>query len=116
MLILFSTVLFNLAYNIKVNHANTLIAPDYIGIFAAMIAVFTGGFLVVPKGYQITTPWITAAFILVTLVIGLIGLSILIKSCGNKQLNKLLTLNYSLIAICLIALVHDAVSKHTLWQ
>ncbi len=116
MLILFSTVLFNLAYNVKLQHPNTLIAPDYIGIIAAMIALFSGGFLVVPKGYQISTPWITVAFVLVTLVIAFIGLSILIKSRANIRLNKLLTLNYSLVAIFLIALVHDAVSKHTLWQ
>lgn len=116
MLILFSTVLFNFAYNLTQKNANTLVIPDYIGTAAALFALFTGGFLITPKGYQVTTPWITLAFILVTTIITLIGFSVLVKSRKNKQFNILLTLNYSIMIVCLIGLVHDAVSKHTIWQ
>lgn len=115
-LLLFGMVFFNLAYTIRSTSANTLLATEYIGIAAAMIMLVTGGMLVIPKGYLFTTPWINAAFVFLTVVICQIGLSIYLKSHDNQKLNKFLTLNYIVMIIIIVGIIHDAVTKHTLWQ
>jgi L-asparagine transporter-like permease len=77
---------------------------------------FTGAMLVIPKGFTFITPWINAAFAFVSVISIQIGLGIYLKTFYFNKVKWLISLNYSVMLIILIAIIHDAVTKHTLWQ
>lgn len=114
-LTLFGLVLFNLISLLITPKKMLSIHTDYFSVIVMIILFVTASFLVIPKGYTFATPWINIAFTFLTLIMIQMCLSIYLKIKKN-HLKKLLTLNYGVMVIILMMIIHDAVSKHTLWQ
>lgn len=85
---------------------------DKVMLGLALFALITGTLLVYPKHFTFHTPWIQAAYVLVILfcvaIVGLIYLK-------NKQTSRLwlVNLSYFVLAVLLMFVVHDAVTKTT---
>lgn len=75
----------------------------------SLIALITGTLLVYPKNYTFHTPWIKAAYLLLSLFI-IIASLLNMRKLKNKQL--LLGI-YSLLIMMLLIVAHDAVRKST---
>ena len=114
-LTLFGIILFNLAHQLTVKKNTLSISTDYLSLLIIVLLFGTASFLVIPKGYTFATPWINMAFTLLTLITLQVCLSLYVK-IKKPHLRNMLTLNYGIIIIMLIMIIHDAVTKHTLWQ
>ena len=79
-------------------------------LWLAIFAVLTGTLLVYPKHFTFHTPWIEAAYLLVTLFI--IAVFVL-KRLPNLP-NYLKIISYILLITLLVCVIHDAVTKTAL--
>jgi hypothetical protein len=85
---------------------------DNVMIGLALLAMMTGTLLVYPKHFTFHTPWIQAAYLLVTLFcVAVIGLIYLKKQHVSRL--WLINLSYFALAILLLLVIHDAVTKTT---
>jgi hypothetical protein len=75
-----------------------------------LLAMLTGTLMVYPKHFTFHTPWIQAAYLLVTLFA--LGIFTLLKLKDKQWRGVRLVVYVALIAM-LLALVHDAVTKTT---
>ncbi len=84
-------------------------------IIMMTIGMITGAFLVYPKGFTFHTPWIRAAFELLTMSIVLLGIQNLWrrKKTPTTVSQRIFRLNYVVIIILMVLLTHDAITKHT---
>lgn len=114
-LTLTGVILFNGVMSFKTTDT-TLVKFDVLGLGAAILLYLTGASLVAPKGFTFATPWISAAFMFLAILAIQFGATIYAKSFGFNKLNRLINLNYIIMIVIAIAIIHDAVSKHTLWQ
>lgn len=79
-------------------------------LFISLVALITGTLLVVPKHFTFHTPWIQAAYLLITLF----GLSIfLLIKYGSRLKPILQKLIYMTLILALVCVIHDAVTKTT---
>ena len=105
-------------------------ARDYITrlnismLLMSLFIVVTGTFLVLPKHFTFHTPWIQAAYLLTVIYIVCIAVLILLKKyrlvkdeSGKIPKSKqfLWRLAYIFLLLLLILVVHDAVTKTTLF-
>lgn len=84
-----------------------------VTIIHALLATITGTLLVYPKHYTFHTPWIQAAYLFMGLVTGILILLIVLRN--NKYYRAICSVAYLLIVLMLMGVVHDAVTKVTLW-
>lgn len=94
---------------------NWAIRLDEWLLFLIPLLYLSGALLVIPKGYQFTTPWIDAAFIFLAIIFFLILLSRYLKCLALASRRSLLCLHLVYVAIWLICsfIIHDAVTKQT---
>lgn len=114
-LTLFGLVLFNFSTQLSSRKMSLSYKTDYFSLVVVLLLFITASFLVVPKGYTFATPWINTAFTLLTVITIQLFLSVYFKK-KKSMLKKFLLANYGIMIIILIMIVHDAVTKHTLWQ
>lgn len=74
-----------------------------------LCALASGSLLVIPKHYTFTTPWIMAAYLLVSFFILITVLGFFLK----KNQRFLTTAAYLILATLLVIIIHDAVTKST---
>lgn len=90
----------------------------------SLVVLVTGTFLVLPRHFSFHTPWIIAAYLLILIYfISIAALMLfkkkrLVKNAGEKipkSQQYLWRAAYVLLMILLILIVHDAVTKTTLF-
>lgn len=113
-LTLFGCVLFNFVTSFIAPKKMLSVNIDYLSLVIIIVLFITASFLVIPKGYTFATPWINVAFTFLTIVMIQMCIVIYLKVKKNC-LKNLLTLNYGIMLIILVMIIHDAVTKHTLW-
>ena len=122
-LTLFALMLFNFVALVTKKTALSC-KTDYAALTVILLLFITASFLVVPKGYTFATPWINAAFTFLTVISLQLGLAIYFKKFRDRFSRRrphgtsyrIITINYAIILLILIAIIHDAVVKHTIWQ
>ena len=80
-------------------------------LWLLVFAVLTGTLLIYPKHFTFHTPWIQAAYVLVFLCGALV--SLLMSLNKKRKWPWLWSISYLLLALMLIGIVHDAVTKTT---
>lgn len=100
---------------LQLNNRRFAEASEYCALAIAIIAFFTGVLLITPKGFAFSTPWISAALTGLTLIMLLIGLNLFLRKYMDTFFQRYYHVNYWLIFIGLILIIHDAVTKHTLF-
>jgi hypothetical protein len=81
----------------------------------AFCAMLTGTLLVYPKNFSFHTPWIQAAYLFVTIFsVGILGL-IWAKKTFVLQHRGMWFCSYLALLMILLIVVHDAVTKTTVW-
>jgi cell division protein FtsW (lipid II flippase) len=78
--------------------------------------ILTGTLLIYPKHFTFHTPWIQAAYTLVLVFSMIVGLLIVLAKKNSQQKRWLWLLAYMLLAVILIGIIRDAVTKTTLLQ
>lgn len=99
-----------------VTYNNQTLINIELGIVIMMgIGMVTGALLTYPRGFTFHTPWIRAAFELLTVSIVMLGLQILWrrKATISPVRQGLFRFNYVLILVMMILVIHDAITKHT---
>lgn len=86
---------------------------EKIMLVLALCALLTGTLLVYPKNFTFHTPWIQAAYTLVSIFCLIIFGNISFKK-NNLHPHWIMNVSYSLLMILLVFVVHDAVTKTTL--
>jgi uncharacterized membrane protein len=94
---------------------------DIVVLLTLLAQLLTGSLLVHPRHYDFNTPWITAAYILLTVVVSLWILTIFTRINHYRRVAhnnfvstpKRLHIYYALILIAVILIIHDAVTKYT---
>lgn len=76
----------------------------------AIISIVTGSLLIHPNHFSLQTPWIKAAYVLFGLFCTLMTALILLHEKLSKGWRSIL---YCLLILCLLLLIHDAVTKTT---
>ena len=115
MLCLCALILFNTAQAFGQKQYQTTVKLDALCFVFIACLYLTGAALVMPKGFTFSTPWIQAAFAFISILSIQIGLSIYLKLFNFSKLKTILNLNYTLMLLILVVIIHDAVTKHTLW-
>lgn len=77
------------------------------------VAAVTGTLLVYPKHFTFHTPWIQAAYLFVVILSASIFLLLLFRKSLRSR--WILGGSYVGLGVVLIAVIHDAVTKHTVW-
>jgi uncharacterized membrane protein SirB2 len=78
-------------------------------LYFSLFAILTGTLLVYPKHFTFHTPWIQAAYLLVTIF----SLGILTLQKKNKIPRLIKLFSYLILIVILIGVIHDAVTKST---
>jgi hypothetical protein len=99
---------FSLANNTHLHEKITRLNKILLGV--GLLAMLTGTLLIYPKNFTFHTPWIQAAYLLVSLF-GL-GVFTLIK-LNKKNWRGVRLLVYVALVMLLFTLIHDAVTKTT---
>lgn len=93
-----------------------------VALLSALLAVFTGTLLVLPRHFYFHTPWIQAAYLFTTITSLIIACFMLLnkKRCAHPPKEKisrcqqwLWRLAYLILLLILINIVRDAVMKST---
>ena len=114
-LTLFGFVLANLLTQLMT--PKQILSPriDQLSLLLCVLLMITASMLVVPEGYTFTTPWINAAFIYLAVVMLQLVLACVLKVKKPPVSTWVLLLNYGMMIVILMGIIHDAVTKHTLW-
>ncbi|MBB71599.1 MAG: hypothetical protein CMF50_04320 [Legionellales bacterium] len=83
---------------------------DWTLIALLVFGGITGSLMVLPKGYQFTTPWIMAAFIFVGLAIILAAFALKTNKKPSKWLSNIA---YGMLLVIIVSIIHDAVTRQT---
>lgn len=83
-------------------------------MWLATFAILTGTLLVYPKHFTFHTVWVQTAYTLVLLFTLVLGLLMMLAKKNDRQTRWLWLLAYLLLAVILVNLIHDAVTKTTL--
>lgn len=81
-------------------------------LIAVFFAVLTGTLLVYPKHFTFHTPWIQAAYFLVSVFVLMIVMLIFFRK--KQKIQLLWGLIYFMLILLLVGIIHDAVTKTTL--
>lgn len=90
---------------------NRAIFIDYfVFLPTIVIQIITGTLLVIYKQFSFSTPWIIAAYTLLSIMLLLV-----VISAKNKMRNKLFHAVNWIMFVFFVLIIHDAVMKHTLF-
>ena len=101
------------SFTIHPERKNRMIRLNRIILWLLGFALLTGTLLVYPKHYTFHTPWIQAAYILVFLSGAIVSMLIYFRK--KIRWGWLWVVSYIFLAIILAGIVHDAVTKTTLF-
>lgn len=83
-------------------------------MWLATFTIVTGTLLIYPKHFTFHTQWIQTAYVLVLLFTLVLGMLIMLAKRNEKQSRWLWFIAYLMMAVILVNLIHDAVTKTTL--
>jgi uncharacterized membrane protein SirB2 len=81
--------------------------------YISTLALLTGTLLIYPKHFTFYTPWIQAAYVLITCYAIVIAMLKRYKDYPFLKNHKIILLIYLLLLVVLMLITHDAVTKKT---